>query len=108
MISYAMLAQATGKTEEQVREDKKNQLVDLDSLTSVVEYVATATGWVSPAQAVIAAQKAASKAEGPLPTPTPSLLTEEKKKYSGTSTVHDNVEPSGDPYLDRAKSLRAR
>jgi hypothetical protein len=94
MLSYQLLATATNKTEEQVREDKKNQLVDLDSLNSVVEYVARSWGWTSPEQAVVAATS--KPEEAPLP----------RKQYSGTSTVKDNVEPSGDPYLDRTKSLR--
>lgn len=92
MLSYAMIAQAAKKTEDEVREDKKSQLVDLESLPSVVEYVARAWGWTSPEQAVVA---------GAAPAP-----GDEGKKYAGTSAVRDNVEPSGDPYLDRVRGIR--
>jgi len=92
MISYAVIAQAVGKTEDEVRQDRKDQLVDLDSLNSVVEYVARAKGWIPPEQAVVA---------GAAPAP-----VEAGKQYSGTSAVRDNVEPSGDPYLERVRAQR--
>lgn len=92
MIGYQLVASAVNKTEEQVREDKKNGLVDIDSLDSLVDYIARARGWVPAAEidAAVATKVAA------IP----------EKQYAGTATVKDNVKPTDDPYLARVMRTR--
>lgn len=100
MIGYQLIATAVSKTEDQVREDKKNGLLDIESLDSVVDYIARSRGWVPIAEidVAVAAKSAALAAAAP---PPPA-----EKVYAGTKTVRDNVKPSDDPYLDRIRRER--
>lgn len=80
-IGYAQLGEIVGKTEEQVREDKKTKSFDLDNFESLIKYAATELGWTPPGQAPAVAPRVVSK-------------------------VTDNVEPTLDPYLERVKQQR--
>lgn len=105
MIGYQLIATAVSKTEDQVRDDKKNGLVDIDSLDSVVDYIARGRGWVPIAEidVAVAAKTAALAAAAPA---APVAPVAQPKQYAGTSTVKDNVKPTDDPYLARVQRAR--
>lgn len=44
-IGYARLGEIVNKSEDQVREDKENGIIDLDDFDSLVKYVAEYWGW---------------------------------------------------------------
>lgn len=93
VIGYQQIATATNKTDEQVREDRKQGLLDLESVESIIDYIARARGWV-PASEIEA--RAAQVEHAPEP----------ERIYAGTKTVRDNVKPTDDPYLARVKRER--
>lgn len=117
MIGYKIIAEAVNKTEEQVRSDAKDSLFSLESIPSMIAYIARGMGWVPPeevagytqeAHAALLAQRAAAKtlpveAAKPAVAPVPAPVVRK-----GVWSVESAPSPSasGDPYLARVREQR--
>jgi hypothetical protein len=121
-IGYARLGELVRKTEEEVRADKDQGIIDLEDFESLVKYVAGFWGWgqLGPLQAEVLAMKAQLKGileeqleakNAALPEylrPEDSQIGVEDMKFSTVKwKVEDRVETrTDDPYLDRVKKRR--